>query len=249
MNFLATGRNIFVILVFMLGCKPNYKNVHNNYQLYRISNDSIVGSEPKIQHLILPYKQHLDSIMNEVLCENAVVMQKELPEGNLNNFFCDVLLDYSRQHLTNDVDVCIYNYGGIRLPAISTGPITLGKVYELMPFENNLVRVKITGTELNELMQYIASLNGAPLAGIRYCIQDKKAVNIIINGVALDLNKTYSILTNDYIAKGGDKYPVLKNNSSIELNIKVRDAIIQALKIYGQKNQKLNFQKDGRVCQ
>ena len=50
-----------------------------------------------------------------------------------------------------NVDFVVLNYGGLRIQSMAAGPITMSKVYELMPFDNTLVVVDLLGSELNDL--------------------------------------------------------------------------------------------------
>lgn len=76
--------------------------------------------------------------MDEVLNETLVDLEVGAPEGLLGNFVCDLTFDRARNQAKNTPDFCILNKGGLRTPVLK-GPITRGKLFELMPFENEIV--------------------------------------------------------------------------------------------------------------
>jgi 2',3'-cyclic-nucleotide 2'-phosphodiesterase (5'-nucleotidase family) len=97
----------------------------------------------------------------------------------------------------------------------------------------------------------MAQNNGAPCSKeLRFDIENNKAVNITINGQPFDENAVYNILTNDYVASGGDKTEPMKYAKSItSLNLMVREALIQQLRNRNKSAQPINIQLDGRIKQ
>ena len=73
-----------------------------------------------------------------------------------------------------------------------------------MPFENILTTVKFEGNDLQSFFDYIAANGGDPISGATFKIKNKKAQDIKINGKPLNLDQSYTVLTSDYIANGGD---------------------------------------------
>jgi hypothetical protein len=66
--------------------------------------------------------------------------------------------------------------------------------------------------------------------------------------IDFDPNKTYKILTSDYIANGGDHADMMKNSvSSFQYDIKLRDAVIEELRLITKDGGKLIDKKDGRI--
>ena len=96
----------------------------------------------------------------------------------------------------------LVNMGGLRniLPA---GDITVGTVYEILPFENSLCVMTMKGTHLKALLTSIASLKGEGVSGIRMEItKDGKLLNATVGGRPIDDNKLYTVATIDYLADG-----------------------------------------------
>jgi len=79
-------------------------------------------------------------------------------------------------------------------------------------------------------------------------IKQKKAVNITINGQALDNSKVYSIATNDYLAGGNDKMIQLAQyEKRLNTNIKIRDMLLNYIRNETKKGNKIQSKLDGRI--
>jgi 2',3'-cyclic-nucleotide 2'-phosphodiesterase (5'-nucleotidase family) len=241
-------RNIVLGLVlFLASCAVKQQQVaHVKTEHYKIHKDS-VAPDAKALNLIEPYKNKLDSLMNVEIILSEGEFKKAQPEGTLGNMVCDVLMNYAKSKKYQP-DLCLLNNGGLRIPVIYKGPVTVRTIYELMPFENQLWMVKITGKKFMELIKMIAESGGAPVAGIELVIQDGNIQSLLVQGKALDESKDYWVLTSDYLANGGDKYEALKNPiEKIDLNVLLRDAIILTLDKMDTDGDHLIPVSDGRI--
>ena len=79
---------------------------------------------------------------------------------------------------------------------------------------------------MQQFLDHISARGGWPVAGIRMQIQNKKAVNISINGAPLDNGKDYKIALGDYTANGGDDAAMLKGLPQLNKGYLMRDAFI-----------------------
>jgi len=137
------------------------------------------------------------------------------------------------------------NYGGIRIGEIPEGPITRGKIFELMPFDNMLVVLECPGNITAKLLHSFAASGGAPVSGnISMLIDGNKASHIKINGKSFDPNKTYRIAMPDYIARGGDKSDYLMDLPMLDTGVLIRDAIIESVK---NSKEPIMVKLDGRI--
>ena len=160
-----------------------------------------IPPDPAMEALVAPYRTQLDAVVGEVLGTAAVPLTKDGAESTLGNFAADALLAVAATE--EPVDFAVTNSGGLRtnLPA---GPITVGDLYEVMPFENSLVVLTLTGAEVDSLAQQIAGLGGEPIAGWSFRIDAaERAVDIRVGRQPLDRDRTYRVATIDYLANGG----------------------------------------------
>ncbi|OYU97067.1 MAG: hypothetical protein CFE21_01910 [Bacteroidetes bacterium B1(2017)] len=242
-----TLKKIVLILLVLGSCHvPNQVSKSQNQNI-RIKGDSLGLEDPKSKAMIAPYKAKLDSLMNIRIMVASADLKKEQPEGSLGNMVCDVLMRYAKVKGVTP-DFCILNNGGLRIPVLYKGDIFIRTVYELMPFDNQLVLLKVKGSKVAELLDVMALNNGAPVSGLRMIIENERATAIEINGKQFDINKDYFILTSDYLANGGDKAEALKNPiEKIDLHALIRDALIEQMREMYFNGETLQAIKDGRI--
>ncbi len=246
-NFSSTLKLGFVGALFLLSSCTKHLHVQQTKPQHFIINDNVVDST--IVKTIQPYKQSLDGKMHEVIGTAPVALTKKTPESTLGNFFAEAVFNRVR-HLPN-VDTAntfaMFNNGGLRT-SVPQGDIMVGSMYELMPFENKLVVVTLSGERLLKLLDFIAEKDGAPVAGIRFVIDNKKAKDVTINGKAFDITKTYYVATSDYLAGGGDKFFTTdENKDMLKTEILLRDILIDYCKQMTKQNKPVIANTDGRI--
>lgn len=231
-------------LLLQVACSPKLQLSSSIKQQYAISKD--MPADSAILTFYKPFKQRLDSNMNDVIAVAETEIARAKPEGKLNNLMADAMAEIARQSGIK-FDMAYTNYGGLRL-ALAQGNIPLYKIYELMPFENRLVTVTFSGADMQLFLNYIAEMGGDPIAGARFKIKEKKAINISINGEPFNNQKEYIVLTSDYMANQGDGgYIFGKAYQRKEYEIKLRDTILEYLKQQTKAGKTINPPLDGRI--
>ena len=247
-------RKILFGLLPMLGCliitacSTSYV-ADASYESYRFDSDMTeVKVDANADDLIKPYRDQMSAKMDVVLAENEKKLTRGKPESTLGNLLSDLMVSEAATATGKSIDFAVQNYGGIRIPTLPAGPITLGKVYEIMPFDNMLVVLELPGTAVNEFCQHIARSGGWPTSKeLTFVIDDGAAKQIKIKGVPLDQAKTYLVATNDYVANGGDYSDFLKPFKQIKPDLLVRDAIVNYMTTLGNDNKTIRSKKDGRI--
>jgi 2',3'-cyclic-nucleotide 2'-phosphodiesterase (5'-nucleotidase family) len=199
--------------------------------------------------MILPYKTTLDAKMNVVIGFAPEALIKKLPESNLGNFFADALYIRAKQFPNADTArlVAMFNSGGLRT-SVPEGEIHVRNMFELMPFENELVLIPLKGSQLLLVLNAIADKGGAPLAGVRFKISNHKAEEIFVHQTALDTNIIYTIATSDYLANGGDKFFNVETPKTFtKTNLLLRDILIDYCKDQYKQNKPVTGILDGRI--
>ncbi len=215
-------------------------------QQYEINAE--VPADPKIEEYFQPYKEKFEAEMTRVIGRSTTRLTKpgSQAETLLGNFFTDALMHEGKK-MDPNIDFCLATKGGLRVE-LPEGPWTLGNIFELMPFENALTILEVSGEQAEQIAQFIANSNGQPVSGMRLVIKNGKATNITIGGKPLQRNKTYKLLTYDYLANGGDNSRGLDNPiSRKDYTLKVREALIQHISELNESNQPINVKLDGRV--
>ncbi len=242
---------LITCFLLVVSCQTTYVPTSSNSQNIPVSN---TGQEvdSQVVQLYLPFKEDLEKDMKRVISISGKEMIKKRPESYLTNFLADLLLEEAKAeaksgNLGITPAISFFNYGGIRT-FIPKGEITVGKVFELMPFENEMVYLQLTGLQVQEFLNRIAEKGGDSVGGVRFVIANNKAKNIYVGGVRLNLKGSYWLATNDYVAEGGDGMTVFtQREAMIKSGKKIRDLIIHNLEEKHEKGETLSAELDGRI--
>lgn len=216
--------------------------------------DSLITNTPSpgVEAIIKPYRDKVNADMTEVLCLSAEAMYGGRPESPLTNFCADLTLEEANRfcaakHPEIKMDVSMINRGGLRIP-LPKGEIKTMTMFELMPFENEIVFLKLKGEVMLEFVNHLASRGGEGVGGLRFGIKENKAIQPEIGGKPLDTTRSYWLVTSDYIANGGDGSEILaKSLERIDTGIKARDMFIQYFKRMGKEGKTIAAKTDGRI--
>jgi 2',3'-cyclic-nucleotide 2'-phosphodiesterase (5'-nucleotidase family) len=238
-------------ILFAISCKTTF--VSTNVTTQNISvDDNINPIDSQLIQLYLPYKKILQKDMERVISFSEKEMGKSKPESELTNLLSDILLEEaqneaSKGNLNIKPVVSFFNYNGIRT-SLPRGEITVGKIFELMPFENEMVFIQLTGAQLQYFYDIVAENGGDSVGGVRFVISNGKAINVFVDGVKLEPARKYWLVTSDYSANGGDGLEVFtKRSEIINSGKKIRDVIISNLEERQKNNEKLVGKLDGRI--
>ncbi|MCF0069093.1 5'-nucleotidase C-terminal domain-containing protein [Dyadobacter sp. CY261] len=241
----AYGAILLAGLGLMASCQKHFAVTRNEYKQYGI--DQQVGADSAIIGYYQPYKDKMQAEMNRVVGQTEVALTKPSdPETLMGNFFADAML---KEGMKKDptIQFTLATKGGLRT-TFPKGNITVSQVFELMPFENEMVVLKLSGENVQRVIDFIAKKDGEPVAGIRMKIRDNKAYDITIAGQPFNINKTYNLLTYDYLADGGDELECLRNPlERREINQKVREALFENISDLTRQGKKITAQLDGRI--
>ena len=225
MNLFHIRRFFLLPALFLCSITVSFsQDVQVNYNYYKISKDNRVDSS--YIRMLMPYKDSLNKQMNIVLGFATNTMYKTQPECALGNLLADCVKTMAAKKYNRKVDIGMVNFGGIR-SYISKGEVTVGKIFELMPFDNLLILQELRGDTLQSLLNRVAEKGGWPVSGLTMQIKDNKALNIFIDGKPLDPNAIYIVANSDYVANGGDDCNMLKGIPQISAGYIIRDVIIE----------------------
>jgi 2',3'-cyclic-nucleotide 2'-phosphodiesterase (5'-nucleotidase family) len=170
------------------------------------------------------------------------------PESAIGDVVCDAIREAS------GVDVVFQNSGGLRAE-LAEGVVTKGGVYEVIPFDNTIFTLELTGAEVRRVLEDgLRSGRVTQVGGIRYEFDsgrprgDRLLSVILADGTALDPAKVYKAACNNFMATGGDENAVLsqgKNRTDTGRN--VRDALEVYIAERSKNGAALDYQADGRI--
>jgi len=239
MNSWLVGLALISIIV---SCKSRLTPTYIYGELKQFDT-SVVLRSAEIDAIIAPYRNELELTMKDTVGYLARPMVKSRPEGLLGNLTSKMVFDYART-IEPELDMVVMNHGGLRTP-LPSGVITRSKVFELMPFDNELAIVDLPIEQLPELARIIAVKGGDPI-----WIRDGGYIEIgdssgtfhfpLRNG-----QKFIRIATSNYLANGGDSYTVFSSapqtGGQIRLQrILIRDVFMNAFEKNSDKDHPLD---------
>ena len=232
-------------IVCFLSCKTIYQPQSVTYAAYRLNQANKQDSNLII--LLQPYADSVNKSMNTIIAVAGSELEKKQPEGTLGNVMVDAMLAKAKEVYKLPVQAAFINYGGIRLTSVPAGNITRGKVFELAPFDNDIVIQKLNGKVLQEFLNHISGRGGWPAAGITWQIKNKIAVNVLVNGQPIGETTEYNIAMVDYVANGGDDCTMLRGIPQQSAGLVLRDALIAYFIDQTREGKKIAAKIENRV--
>ena len=175
-----------------------------------------------------------DSEMNHIVNEATKDFRAQR-DTVIGTFSCDVSKSYyaecSIANMVTDsmlaetgAEIAFQNSGSIHND-ISEGGFTIGNLYSVMPFDNRVVTMDLKGIHILELLKISASRRRGVLqvAGLKYSYSyknknDYSLIDVLINGKPVESDKFYKVVTNSFLADGGDDYlPFTKGINMVKL--------------------------------
>lgn len=180
-----------------------------------------IPEDPDVKSIVDHYTGLLREMFREVVGETLVPLDGSRPWGvrtqetNLGNLVADAIRWYMADL---GVEIAVQNGGGLRWHRVfPAGPITLGDVYELLPFPNMMVAKNLPGENIwraleRSVSKYPLELGGfLHVSGLSFVFDPtkppfKRVVSVYVNGEPLDNARSYRVGMNDFLAAGGDAY-------------------------------------------
>ena len=196
--------------------------------------------------LIKPYHDQVLSHRQDVLGLSTVALSKNAGDNRIVNCVAGLQRTAASQARHEPIALGVITSGGIRSP-LPAGPITLGNVFELMPFENELLVLDAPGPVVQQLFEYAAPIHMA-VSGATYRVgPDSHPQHILIGGQPFDPAKTYSIAISDYLAGGGDNMDFLKPVVPRPTGLLLRTAIADHIRALTKAGLPVTASIEGRV--
>jgi len=212
-----------------------------------------IAPDGAIEALLAPALARVESAQNQKLGIRVMTpltrnYETESPLG-------DVLSDALRE--LAQADVALLNSGGLRadLPA---GELTYGNVYEVMPFDNTLATLLLTGEELQRLLlsAYGARKGVFQQSGLQVTLsrcpgQGRLKAIALADGKPLQPGATYRVVLPDFLARGGDGLAPIMDSltpDKVDLGLTRREVLRDALvSFWKRKGGELSPPKPGRI--
>jgi len=226
--------------------------VSHKYQVFPVDERLAPYDDPQITNMLEPYLVDLNRNIDlqRVIGYAPTTITRFSTHGNGDSALGNLVAEAMRRRRRVEAEFAVTNTLGIR-DNFYAGPVTLEDMFNVFPFENALTVMYLSSAEVQELADYMTYRSAsrgcnaqAQVAGITFtmnCAQvlineadpaayQSPAEEILINGLPLAPHGTYKLATNDYIAKGGSGFRVLKRNTTKQnTGISLRDALVDHL--------------------
>lgn len=194
--------------------------------------------DEQILQAMAPYLANASELLAKVIgtTEVELVGGKSVSrsqETNLGNLITDGM------RWKTGADIAFLNGGGIRA-GIAPGSITYRDVLTVQPFGNTLTELKLTGTQVMAVLDKAATNVGSGgflhVAGltVAYNITTGKAEATLADGSAMVPEKVYSVVTNNFVAAGGDGYAMLKEQPAYDTGYVDADVTMSYISLQGK---------------
>lgn len=219
----------------------------------QIQIDTSIASVDSITSFVAPFKNRIDQVMDSPLAHapKPLLLYDGKRNTSLGNLMADIVLKETRpvfkSKTSKEVDFVVLNHGGIR-SIISAGEVTARNGYEIMPFENYIAVVELSGSAVRELISFLVNAKKAhPIAGIQIVLDKNGALESVdINGSPFDENRNYFVATSDYLVQGGPSIGFFNQMvSTTDTGYLLRNAIID----YFKKVDTISANVDDRFIQ
>ena len=220
-----------------------------------------IAKHPKMEALIAARRGPVDALRRQIVGRLSTGLDGSgqtcrRRECTMGMVVAEALLWATRAQGTQ---IAIMNGGGVRA-SLAKGPVTMGEVMVVLPFQNTVATLKLTGADVRAALEHGVSqaeeLAGRfpQVAGLRFVwASDRPAGQRIVSAevragdrwTALDPNAVYRVVTNDYLRAGGDGYRVLKEKAiePYDGGANLEDAVAE----YIRAHSPLRGRRDGRV--
>lgn len=241
---------LFIALVLFLFCQAQNKSF--DYKLKAVNGDCSTYDNPQLRKELDKEKKKLEKKTGVVIGYCPEDMICDMPQSPLSNFLTDILVDianeYCQKHHKEAVDFSLLNFGGIR-SSLHAGNITVGNLFEISPFENNIVIANIRGEELHKVFRRFKVKKCQPYSqqvSIQYA--GDYFYKALINGKEIEKDKIYRIVTLDFILTGGDD--ILKDieiSNAENTGMILRNAYINHIKKMTADGKNITGKTDKRM--
>ena len=221
--------------------------------------DASLPGDAAVEKMLAPYTEKVRELSVVVgKLEGGPLKKDGAGAGSLGNFVTDGMRAQAKAKLGKPVALSIMNSGGLRKNDIAAGDLRASDIFELLPFENALVALDVTGAQLVKILE-VATKDAQSGARIQFKYNDRDRPEFISaklvdeNGKEqeIDPNKTYTIVTLDYLLRlNSGAYAILKEaKSSAPLDITLRDAVMNYVKSETAAGRSIRGAVDNRFVQ
>jgi len=210
-------------------------------------NHAEITADPEVARVVdvitRENREARDRYIGEFAADYQQQWDRECPIGNM-------ITDAMREE--SGCDIAFHNSGGIQ-SGIQAGDFSVGDLFSMMPFDNQMVMMQLTGSEIEELLRISASLQRGLLqvAGVSYEFSRRPDGNyaldsFMIGGAPVDPDRLYSVCTNNFLADGGDNFTTFRKGRQLQYGRQQRDVVSEYVARHSA-DAPLRLANEGRI--
>jgi len=183
-----------------------------------------VSPDPVILKTLKPWQTRVDLRMKQVIGEASAAFPRRME--TTDSPLCNLVADAMRAK--TGTQIAITNVGGIRTD-LPVGSVTFGKIFEILPFENTLITLQLTGTQLRQSLGQLTAVSGLRVVWDRSKPETERLQSVTLaDGSDLQANVLYTVTANDFMLAGGDNYTEIAKGFKIQdTGVGYRDAVVE----------------------
>jgi len=231
----------------LISAEPFLDNLYERADTLKDDADTLVVYEK--------YEDELNPVLGKVLGKTTVDLDHDRYAGPslLGEWTCEIMQDEA------GVQIAMTNGGGLRVP-VPAGDITAGILYEVMPFDNTLYTMKLSGADVKANIEHGImndDIGWVAISGVKAVYNpEAEAGNritsmVLEDGTPIEMDKYYTVVTNDFMFTGGDNYNFENSKDGLNTFIPIRDALMEAVEKAGTispvKRNWLSEAKSGKI--
>ena len=186
-----------------------------------------------------PYNRNNNDTDTQIIGFATTLLANKKPEGLLGNFIADAVKNEAEIYLRKRIDFVFISAKAIR-GALNKGEVSVRMIQDLLPFDDSLAYLEVSGKELQSVLDRIAQEGGAPVSGVRMKIRNMRATNIVLDGDSLVPEKEYLLVTIERNAQGHENFSSLKHIPYKKLPNTLTSTVIRHIKKITSEGKALN---------
>ncbi|WP_437395160.1 5'-nucleotidase C-terminal domain-containing protein [Flagellimonas lutimaris] len=221
----------------MMSCKTDTGKL-SKIEGKQIPIDSTIAQTDSIAKFVEPYKNRINEVLDSTLAyaPKPLLLKDGERTSSMGNLMADIVFEQAapifHSRSGKDLDFVVLNAGGVR-SVISEGNVSARNAYEVMPFENYIEVVELSGSAARQLIDFVAkSSRRHPVSGIQIVTDKNRSLESVnIQGQPFDETRNYYVATSDYLVNGGPSAGFFNEIiSRTATDYLLRNAIIDYLK-------------------
>ncbi|MGI8575272.1 MAG: 5'-nucleotidase C-terminal domain-containing protein, partial [Egibacteraceae bacterium] len=208
-----------------------------------------IEPDDEIQAIVDGYQAQVDELLGEevgVAATSILRSDDRQGESEMGNFITDAMRAFREE-----IDFAFTNSGGLRAD-IDEGPITREELFEVLPFGNTVVLLDLTGAQVIQVLEEgaFSGFGTVQVSGLQWTVDPdapfgERVVEVSLpDGTPIDPDATYRVVTNNFMAAGGDEFTTLTQGTNVvdtEINL------VEAVEEYLAENSPVDPPAEGRL--